>query len=112
MKAIDDLVSELGGEAVGCAVLAVETVVTAGKTSGAAALSPIELRANELIKKYGWKEAVPPPVPTQSTGSRSHASIQLDNLAHPHLVQVVDSEPEAFIEIGESPYWIIVPEQL
>lgn len=58
-KAIADLITRLGNDAVGCAVLAVDTVVEAGKTSGAAALSPIEVRARELIDKYNWKLGLP-----------------------------------------------------
>lgn len=75
-KLIADLLGTVGNDAVGCAVLAVDTVVTAGQTSGAKALTPIEVRANEMIQKYGWKVA-PPPLPPSAAGSgSSHASIE------------------------------------
>lgn len=69
LAAIDALVARLGNDAVGCAVLAVETVTAAGKTSGAAALSPLELRARELIDKYGWKIAPIPATAARGSGS-------------------------------------------
>lgn len=55
----------LGNETVGCAVLSIKAVVTAGKTSGSPALSPIEARADALIRKYGWNGTTPaiPTVP-------------------------------------------------
>ncbi len=57
MQAIADLITKVGSNEVACAVVAVEQVVAAGKTSGAAALSPIELRAREVLVKYAWKFA-------------------------------------------------------
>ena len=65
IQAIADLIGVKGANVVGCAVLAADTVLEAGKTSGTAALSPIELRAREMIAKYGWKVApVTAPAPT------------------------------------------------
>jgi hypothetical protein len=58
-NAIDKRIASSGNTATGCAVLTVQTVAQAGKTSGAAALSPIELRASEMIDKYHWVAAAP-----------------------------------------------------
>jgi len=66
VQAIADLITTLGGQAVGCAMLAIEDVTTAGKTSGAAALTPIEARALEMIAKYGWRR---PPTKPAAGGS-------------------------------------------
>lgn len=57
-SSIGKLIESSGNTATGCAVLTVQAVAQAGKTSGAAALSPIELRASEMIEKYHWTAAV------------------------------------------------------
>lgn len=54
LQSIEDLITKLGNDAVGCAVVAVETVVSAGKPTTGAAPSPIEVRALELIAKHRW----------------------------------------------------------
>ena len=53
-QAISGLVATSGNTATGCAVLQIQAVAEAGKTSGAAAMTPIELRAREMIAKYKW----------------------------------------------------------
>jgi len=78
-KLIADLIAKLGGQVVGCAVIAVDTVAEAGKTSGAAALTPIEARARALIQKYGWKVAPKAP-PPPGAGSGSAAAPKTGNL--------------------------------
>ncbi len=61
-QAIADLIATLGGQVIGCAVLAVDTVEQAGKSPGSAARTLLEAHARELIFKYGWK-AKPPIAP-------------------------------------------------
>ena len=69
VQAIADAITALGSQAVGCAMLAIKDVSSAGKTSGAAALTPIEARALEMIDKYGWRRA-PPKSATAAGGAR------------------------------------------
>jgi hypothetical protein len=64
VQLIADLVTTVGGDAVGCALVAIASL---DKTSGvqAQALTPREVRAQELIAKYGWKiPPAPTPAPT------------------------------------------------
>ena len=68
VQAIADAITTLGSQAVGCAMLAIKDVSSAGKTSGAAALTPIEARALEMIDKYGWKRAPPSAKSTTAAG--------------------------------------------
>ena len=63
--AIDGLIAQLGAPAVRCDLLAVAAVTRAGKTSGAAALSPLELRAQEVLTAHRWASDAP----TAATGS-------------------------------------------
>lgn len=62
LAAIAALVTTVGEPEVACAALAIDTVVAAGSTSGAAALTPIQAHAAELINKHGWgRYAYPSP---------------------------------------------------
>jgi hypothetical protein len=51
---ITDLITAVGSDAVGCAMLAIDSL---SKTPEAHALVARETRAKELIAKYGWKPA-------------------------------------------------------
>lgn len=60
LNLIEDLIGKVGGDAVGCAVIAVDTVAEANAGAGSgsassAALSPSVIRARELIAKHKWK---------------------------------------------------------
>lgn len=58
LNLIEDLIGKVGADAVGCAVIAVDTVAEANAGSGSAssaALSPSVIRARELIAKHKWK---------------------------------------------------------
>ena len=58
--AIEALIGRVGNDAVGCAVIAVDSVLGAHAKSTMAkvtAPSPQETRARELIAKYGWRLA-------------------------------------------------------
>lgn len=63
--AIAEAVAKFGGDAVGCAVVAIEQVFGAGKAAGSAAgsgaplvaalaESPVAARAREMMTKYNW----------------------------------------------------------
>jgi hypothetical protein len=54
-KLITDLITTVGSDAVGCAVVAIDSL---GKTTvGPLALTPREVRSQELITKYNWSRS-------------------------------------------------------
>lgn len=68
-KLIADLVGTVGGDAVGCAVVAIDSL---GKTTIAPrVLTPREVRAQELIVKYSWKTAPAPTTPASTAPASS-----------------------------------------
>jgi hypothetical protein len=58
--AIEQRIAALGNDKVACALLAIDSVAEAGKSSGAAAFSPLEERARQMIGKYKWTFATGP----------------------------------------------------
>jgi hypothetical protein len=59
-QAIEALITKLGGDTVGCAVIAVDTVASASKnTIGPRTATPQETRAKALIAQHNWKLASP-----------------------------------------------------
>lgn len=64
-QAIAVLLGKVGSDAVGCAVIAVDTILGSGKSGKAATgprvVTPQEAHAKELISKYNWKIVAPPP---------------------------------------------------
>ena len=68
-QAIDALITKLGGDAVGCAVIAVDTVATASKpVIGPRVATPQETRAKALIAQHNWKLA-PPSAASSGSGT-------------------------------------------
>jgi hypothetical protein len=65
---IASLIGTIGSDAVGCAVVALEGLGKPEIATAPRAATPLETRARELIAKYDWKIAAPPPSSSAGSG--------------------------------------------